>query len=89
MSTRRHLDHLFGDGVGGVIELRSLPSTRRAWTTPGAWTALGSFITAAVNDHQDVYCAVATRRNESSGTTDNLADLPAVFADIDTPPADV
>jgi hypothetical protein len=88
MSTRRFLDRLFDHCDGGVVELRALPSTRRAWAVLGAWSSLGQFITTEVNQRENVYIGVATRKDTSSGTTDNLAQVPALFVDWDCSPAD-
>ncbi len=89
MSTRRFLDRLFGDCDGGVVELRALPSTRRAWAGLWAWSELGPFVTAEVNARQELYIGVATRRDTTNGTTANLHELPAVFCDFDRLPDEV
>lgn len=87
MSTRRFLDQLFAGCTGGVVELRSFPSGTRAWAPLGAWRTLGPFLTAAVRAKDNVAVGVATRKDDSSGTASNLLELPAMFVDVDHPPA--
>ena len=89
MSSRTFLSTLFADVDGGVVECRSLPSKRRAWTTPGAWSALGDFVDGEVRAGQSIYIGVATRIDQSAGTISNLCELPALFVDLDCSPADV
>ena len=54
MITRAFLDRLYSTCSGGAIELRSFPLGARAWTTPGNWHALGTFVTEQVRAHQNV-----------------------------------
>src|SRR5262245_44761636 len=89
MSSRHFLDRLFETVDGGMVELRALPSRRRAWTPPGQWAALGRSISTWVNDEDNVYCGIATRKDATSGTTENLRQLPALFVDFDVPPVEV
>jgi hypothetical protein len=58
----------------------------REWTTPGDWTRLGPFITAAVRARESVLVGLATRRDTSAGTLDNLAELSTICVDVDAPP---
>ena len=89
MSTRRFLNVLFETVTIGLIEVRALPSKRRTWATPGAWDTLGAFLTREVNQREICYVGVCTRQDTTSGTTANLAQLPAVWIDFDIPPGDV
>ena len=86
MTARLFLDTLFGDRDKGLVELRAIPSARRTWTRPGVWGPLGPFITAEVRHRQDVYVGVATRRDASSGTTENLAQTSVVWVDHECRP---
>jgi hypothetical protein len=88
MMTRAFLDALFGD-VTGQVECRSWAPADRRFTTPGAWSPLGPFITREVNARKTVGVGIATRRDATDGTSANLDTLPALFVDIDRPPADV
>jgi hypothetical protein len=87
VSTRAFLDRLFAHCTGGAIELRAFPAGARAWTTPGAWSALGAFVTAQVRAGQNVALGIATRHDTKNGTAANLRELPAVFVDLDAQPA--
>jgi len=89
MSTRVFLDRLFETVSGGMVELRGLPSRRRAWTAPGDWTPFGRPISTWVSDEDNVYVGVATRQDASNGTTENLRQLPALFVDFDVPVSEV
>jgi hypothetical protein len=84
MSSRRFLTRLFA-ACSGVVELRALPSTARVWAPVNDWSRLGPFITTQVAAEQDLYVGIATRRDSSSGRADNLAELPAVWVDLDAP----
>lgn len=86
MSARQHLDRLFEGCSRGLVEVRAAPSGNREWTEIGEWSKLGPFITAAVRNRETVLVGLATRRNSSSGTLDNLAELSMLWADIDEPP---
>jgi hypothetical protein len=86
--TRRFLDHLFAD-VQHPIELRAWTPADRVFTTPGHWQPFGRFITHHVNAGRSIAVGIATRRDTSSGTAANLAELPALWVDIDSPPATV
>jgi hypothetical protein len=86
--TRTFLDRLFAGCDNGVVELRALPSkpVRRAWATLGDWTALGPFVTAEVREQRNVYVGIATRRDQSSDTTENLSQLGVLWVDFDLTP---
>jgi hypothetical protein len=86
MSAGRHLERLFADCSSGVVEVRAVPSGQRAWTTIGDWSTLGPFITAAVRARESVLVGLATRCDSTSGSLDNLAELPMLCVDVDTPP---
>ena len=86
MSTRAFLDRLFSTCTGGVVEVRALPSGQRTWAEPGDWAALGRFITTQVRAGQDVGLGIATRVDSTSGKTENLRELPALFVDLDREP---
>lgn len=89
MSTlRTFLDVLYAD-CPGVIECRALPSKARQWAAHGSLEPLGAFLDAQVAANQNLYVGVATRRDTSSGTISNLCALPAVWAELDRPPAEV
>ena len=89
MSTRAFLDRLFGGCDDGVVELRALPSKQRCWARVGDWSTFGPFVTAQVRAGNNVYVGIATRRDTSAGTGENLHTLPALFVDIDVSPAEV
>jgi hypothetical protein len=84
--TRAFLTHLFRD-CDGVVEVRALPSGRRVFVAIGDWSALAPFVTAESRQRQTVAVGIATRRDASGGGTDNCLALPAVWADLDHPPA--
>ncbi|MGH8696028.1 MAG: phage/plasmid primase, P4 family [Burkholderiales bacterium] len=82
-ATRRaFVDALFASGAGdGLIELRALPSARRAFVARDDHDAIDRFI--ATHASENLYVAIATRRDTSSGALDNCASLSALFVDID------
>lgn len=85
---RRFLDQLYASCSEGVVECRALPSGRRAWAQIGNWAVFVPFLQAEAAAHQDLYVGVATRRDTTNGTTANLADLPAVWTDLDMTPTE-
>lgn len=84
--TRHFLETLFSTCSGGVVELRAYPAGTRTWAALGEWRSLGPFVTEQVRAGQNVALGIATRQNTTSGTSSNLRELPAIFADIDRPP---
>src|SRR5438552_12507100 len=74
------LESLFQPG-DGLIELRALPSKRRAFVTPGDIASVQKFIRQ--NEAENLYCAVAARIDSSSGRLENCSVVRAVFADVD------
>lgn len=65
----------------GYIELRALPSRRRAFIEPGNMAAIESFISA--HKTEDLYFGVAARRDSSGGRLENCSVIRAAFADLD------
>src|SRR5262249_39177904 len=74
------LDSLFRS-EDGFIELRALPGRARTFVIPGDNTSVQRFI----DDHEEenIYFAVAARRDSTSGRLENCSFIRAVFADID------
>lgn len=66
---------------GGVVELRALPHRAQVFASLGD-SRLEAFI-AAYRATDNVYWGVSTRRDDSSGRTDNCHSLGALFADLD------
>jgi RepB DNA-primase from phage plasmid len=69
------------DGCEGVLELRALPSGARTFIRLGDEQGVTRF--ADAHAMEDVYFAVATRKDASSGTLQNCRHLSALFADVD------
>lgn len=65
----------------GLIELRALPSKRRRFINATDTDAIQRFLQAHANEN--VYVSVAARKDATSGTLANCAELHAIFADID------
>jgi archaellum biogenesis ATPase FlaH len=65
----------------GVVELRALPGAARVFVPTHDYEAIARFL----REHRgrDLYFGVATRRDETNGTTANCAELGALFVDID------
>jgi Protein of unknown function (DUF3631) len=68
-------------GCDGLIECRALPSKARIFVTLDDLRALGTFLDDRQNEN--LYWAVATRKDASSGTLENCQHLPALFVDLD------
>jgi hypothetical protein len=81
-SARGWLEALF-EGVPGLIEVRPLPCCEdlRAFASSPE-EALAAIERAALAD-ANVYVAIATRRDSSSGRKENTAAVRAVYADLD------
>lgn len=73
------------EGCEGLVEFRSFSAsnapTGRAFLPIGDASRLTSFFGHHLQDH--VFFSVATRQNDSSGSGENLAHLPALFVDVD------
>ena len=69
------------ENCAGLVELRALPSERRAFFAPTETDAIAGFL--AQHHGQDLYFGVATRRDRSSGKLENCRHLGALFVDID------
>ena len=66
----------------GLIELRPLPSLKRAFIEPGDWSAIDRFVQN--HRHEDVYFGPAARiDSQNGGGKDNCGLVRAVYADID------
>jgi len=65
----------------GFVELRALPSERRAFFAPTETDAITGFL--AQHPAQDLYFGVATRRDRSSGRLENCCHLGALYVDLD------
>lgn len=66
---------------GGLVELRALPSGAQGFHSPRDLESIEQFISR--HWHEDVYFAVATRRDRTSGALANCGTLSALFVDID------
>jgi len=69
------------DGCEGLCELRALPSTERIFVAPGDWVDVEAFVARAAADN--LYMAIATRADASSGARENCRHLGALYADLD------
>jgi hypothetical protein len=69
------------DGCAGLCEVRALPSTARAFVPIGDVAAVERFI--SIHQGDNLYVAVATRRDDTGGDLANALDLPALFVDLD------
>jgi hypothetical protein len=69
------------DGCEGVCELRALPSEARTFVSPGDEPAIERFASARASEN--LYIAIATRRDTTSGRLENCLHLAALFVDID------
>lgn len=69
-------------GCEGVTEYRALPSRAQVFAATHDARALASFVRKH-RDTQSLYFGVATRRDSSSGRTENCHQLGALFADLD------
>ena len=79
---------LFHDCDAGFVEARAYPSGLRTWLPLGQWDTLVPFIDTRRHARDNVALGIATRRDASSGTAANLAQLPALFVDLDVRPAE-
>src|SRR5262245_30119812 len=76
-------------GCDGLLELRALPSRARAFLRLRDTAGVEVFVDRKV--FENVYIAVATRIDASSGTLENCYHLGALYVDVDfkmTPEAD-
>ncbi len=80
VSLEQFFDALFQPS-DGLIELRALPSKYRMFVRPGDVAAVQRF--AKSHRHENVYFAVAARRDSSSGKTENCSVVRAVWVDLD------
>jgi hypothetical protein len=82
-STERRAAFLLAlhDGCEGLCEVRALPSAARLFVPLGDAERVDAF--AARYAREDLYVAVATRCDASSGTLENCRHLGALFVDID------
>ncbi len=67
---------------GGYLELRALPSRARQFARVGDFESLRAFV-ARYRDTDNLYFAVTSRKDASSGRTENCQRLGALFADLD------
>lgn len=89
MSAARFLNLLYRDcAAGAFLEVRAYPSGHRAWAPLRRWSTIAPFVNERCACRDNVALGVATRRDTSSGAASNLAELPALFGDIDRSPAD-
>ncbi len=68
-------------GCEGLCELRALPSQARTFVRLGDEGAAAQFATTRASEN--VYVAIATRKDKSSGALINCQHLGALFVDID------
>src|SRR5262249_36985852 len=68
-------------GCEGLCELRALPSQARTFVRRGDDAAAATF--AGAHAAENVYIAIATRKDTTSGTLTNCEHLGALFVDID------
>jgi hypothetical protein len=73
-------DALFKLG-DGFIELRALPSKHREFVSPGDMATIRRFIDG--HRTENVYFAVAARRDKTSGRMGNCSVIRCLFADVD------
>lgn len=66
----------------GIVELRALPLRGQVFAARDDLTALQRFV-ATHRDTQNLYWAVATRKDATSGRTENCRQLGSLFADLD------
>ena len=69
------------NGCDGVYELRALPSKARLFAPIGRPERADAFAQRYVSEN--LYIAVATRRDDASGKLENCQHLGAVFVDVD------
>lgn len=69
------------DGCDGLIEFRALPGARQCFARLADLDAMRAF--AREHAGQNLYHAMATRRDASSGTLANAAHLPCLYSDLD------
>ena len=79
---------LFDTCDAGIIETRGYPSGSREWLTLRQWGTLQPFVERCARIRDNVAVGVATRKDTTSGRTDNLLQLPALFVDLDVRPAE-
>jgi hypothetical protein len=81
---REYLAALF-EGAPGLVEIRPLPSTARAFFAPTDYTGMRAFLERHARDvpSDELFVGVAARRDDTSGTAENCATLRALFADLD------
>jgi hypothetical protein len=77
---RQFLDYLFKPG-DGLIEFRALPSKHREFIVPGDMEKARRFIDA--HRSENVYFAVAARRDKTNGRLENCSVIRSLFADVD------
>jgi hypothetical protein len=69
-------------GCSGMVELRAIPARSQSFAAIDDRAALRAFVQRHLNT-ANLYWAVATRRDQSSGRADNCLHLGALFADLD------
>ena len=80
---RALLEMLYRD-LDGVLELRAIAGpgdVRRQFFTPTDHAAIAAFMKAHAD--RNLYLAVALRKDDTSGRTENCTLLPCLFADLD------
>ncbi len=73
-------DALFQPG-DGLIEFRALPSKHREFANPGDMAIVRQFIEG--HRRENVYFAVAARKDRTSGRLENCSVIRCLFADLD------
>jgi hypothetical protein len=69
-------------GCAGLVELRAIPARTQVFAPIEDRAALTAFVQAHL-DTDNLYWALATRRDASSGRAENCQHLGALFADVD------
>jgi hypothetical protein len=75
------LDAIQAD-CGGWVEFRALPSRAQCFARRGDTATLSQFV-GRHRDTQDLYWAIATRKDSTSGRTENCQQIGCLFADLD------
>jgi hypothetical protein len=81
LASRSDFLNALHEGCEGVCELRALPSEARTFARAGDEAAVARF--AKTRAAENVYIAVATRKDTRSGKLENCLHLAALFVDLD------
>jgi hypothetical protein len=79
MNRREFFNWLYEYCEEGQVETRALPKKKQAFHDRGDWASIDKFCKA--HSQQNLFYAVGTRNG--GGTKDHIAEIPAVWADMD------